>query len=97
MSIAIHINPNFFPFTGEVTSHIQGMFSRTIRMMEAGCKPAYVFDGKPPDMKGGKRFSICVYTCMYVFAAYLFMLFNVITDDDDDNNYDNNRYFTKTK
>lgn len=38
---------------GEVTSHIQGMFSRTIKMMEAGCKPAYVFDGKPPDMKGG--------------------------------------------
>ena len=38
---------------GDVTSHIQGMFSRTIRMMEAGCKPAYVFDGKPPDMKGG--------------------------------------------
>ena len=38
---------------GEVTSHIQGMFNRTIKMMEAGSKPVYVFDGKPPDMKGG--------------------------------------------
>ena len=37
---------------GDVTSHIQGMFSRTIKMMTAGCKPVYVFDGKPPSMKG---------------------------------------------
>lgn len=36
---------------GEVTSHLQGMFSRTIRLLEAGIKPAYVFDGKPPDLK----------------------------------------------
>lgn len=27
------------------------MFYRTIRMMEHGLKPAYVFDGKPPEMK----------------------------------------------
>ncbi|TYZ64840.1 hypothetical protein PybrP1_008143 [[Pythium] brassicae (nom. inval.)] len=39
---------------GEVTSHLQGMFSRTIRMMESGIKPVYVFDGKPPTMKGGE-------------------------------------------
>uniref|UniRef100_K3WPV9 Flap endonuclease 1 n=1 Tax=Globisporangium ultimum (strain ATCC 200006 / CBS 805.95 / DAOM BR144) TaxID=431595 RepID=K3WPV9_GLOUD len=39
---------------GEVTSHLQGMFSRTIRMMESGVKPVYVFDGKPPTMKGGE-------------------------------------------
>ena len=39
---------------GEVTSHIQGMFNRTIRLMENGIKPVYVFDGKPPDMKGGE-------------------------------------------
>ena len=38
---------------GDVTSHIQGMFSRTIKIMTAGCKPVYVFDGKPPTMKGG--------------------------------------------
>lgn len=36
---------------GEVTSHLQGMFHRTIRMMEAGLKPVYVFDGKPPELK----------------------------------------------
>ncbi|KAL2906807.1 Flap endonuclease 1 [Bienertia sinuspersici] len=36
---------------GEVTSHLQGMFSRTIRLLEAGIKPVYVFDGQPPDLK----------------------------------------------
>ncbi|TVU20424.1 hypothetical protein EJB05_36632 [Eragrostis curvula] len=36
---------------GEVTSHLQGMFNRTIRLLEAGIKPVYVFDGKPPEMK----------------------------------------------
>uniref|UniRef100_A0A7N2L4H3 Flap endonuclease 1 n=1 Tax=Quercus lobata TaxID=97700 RepID=A0A7N2L4H3_QUELO len=45
---------------GEVTSHLQGMFSRTIRLLEAGMKPVYVFDGKPPDLKKqelAKRFT----------------------------------------
>lgn len=28
-----------------------GTFYRTIRLVEAGIKPVYVFDGKPPDMK----------------------------------------------
>lgn len=36
---------------GEVTSHLIGMFYRTIRMRENGLKPVYVFDGKPPTMK----------------------------------------------
>jgi flap endonuclease-1 len=31
-----------------------GMFYRTIRLLENGIKPVYVFDGKPPDMKGGE-------------------------------------------
>ena len=39
---------------GEVTSHIQGMFNRTIKLLAAGVKPVYVFDGKPPDLKGGE-------------------------------------------
>lgn len=30
------------------------MFYRTIRMMENGVKPVYVFDGKPPDLKSGE-------------------------------------------
>lgn len=38
---------------GEVTSHLMGTFYRTIRMVEHGIKPCYVFDGKPPDMKKG--------------------------------------------
>ena len=32
-------------------SHIQGMFYRTSRMVQAGIKPVYVFDGKPPKLK----------------------------------------------
>lgn len=39
---------------GETTSHLMGMFYRTIRMVENGIKPVYVFDGKPPDMKSGE-------------------------------------------
>ncbi|EPQ50958.1 PIN domain-like protein [Gloeophyllum trabeum ATCC 11539] len=44
---------------GETTSHLMGFFYRTIRMVENGIKPAYVFDGKPPELKSGvlaKRF-----------------------------------------
>jgi structure-specific endonuclease RAD27 len=37
--------------SGEVTSHLLGFFYRTLRMIEFGIKPAYVFDGKPPDLK----------------------------------------------
>merc|ERR1719316_1776693 len=36
---------------GEVTSHIIGMLTRTIKLMEAGIKPVFVFDGKPPELK----------------------------------------------
>ncbi|XP_076817686.1 flap endonuclease 1-like [Clavelina lepadiformis] len=39
---------------GEVTSHIAGMFYRTIRLLDNGIKPAFVFDGKPPQMKSGE-------------------------------------------
>jgi flap endonuclease-1 len=34
-------------------SHLMGFFYRTIRMIENGIKPAYVFDGKPPELKSG--------------------------------------------
>ncbi|GLT45402.1 hypothetical protein SLA2020_192350 [Shorea laevis] len=40
--------------------HLQGMFTRTIRLLEAGIKPVYVFDGQPPDLKKkelAKRYS----------------------------------------
>lgn len=39
---------------GETTSHLMGMFYRTIRMMENGIKPIYVFDGSPPKLKSGE-------------------------------------------
>ncbi len=39
---------------GEITSHLQGMFYRTIRLLENGVKPIFVFDGKPPQLKGGE-------------------------------------------
>lgn len=39
---------------GETTSHLLGMFYRTLKLVENGIKPIYVFDGKPPDMKSGE-------------------------------------------
>lgn len=31
-----------------------GTFYRTIRLLENGIKPVYVFDGKPPDLKSSE-------------------------------------------
>lgn len=39
-------------YKGRVTSHLSGIFYRTARLMEWGVRPVYVFDGKPPDLKG---------------------------------------------
>lgn len=39
---------------GETTSHLLGMFYRTVKIVESGMKPVYVFDGKPPVLKGGE-------------------------------------------
>ncbi len=36
---------------GEVTSHLSGIFYRTIEMMENGIEPIYVFDGIPSKLK----------------------------------------------
>ncbi|MCQ5374595.1 MAG: flap endonuclease-1 [Candidatus Methanomethylicia archaeon] len=36
---------------GRVTSHLSGVFYRTVNLLEAGIKPVYVFDGKPPELK----------------------------------------------
>ncbi|XP_055346726.1 flap endonuclease 1-like [Paramacrobiotus metropolitanus] len=38
---------------GEVTSHLLGLFHRTIRIIDNGIKPIWVFDGKPPELKAG--------------------------------------------
>ncbi|KAI0241096.1 Elongation of fatty acids protein 2 [Massospora cicadina] len=39
---------------GQITSHLLGLFYRTVRMVDNGIKPVYVFDGKPPTFKGGE-------------------------------------------
>lgn len=36
---------------GRITSHLSGLFYRTINLVENGIKPVYVFDGKPPEIK----------------------------------------------
>jgi flap endonuclease-1 len=38
---------------GRVTSHLSGLLYRTASLVEAGIKPVFVFDGKPPDLKVG--------------------------------------------
>ncbi|KAI2471606.1 DNA-repair protein rad2 [Annulohypoxylon bovei var. microspora] len=40
--------------SGDTTSHLMGMFYRTLRMVDNGIKPLYVFDGAPPKMKSGE-------------------------------------------
>lgn len=36
---------------GRVTSHLSGLFYRTVSLVEFGIKPIFVFDGIPPDLK----------------------------------------------
>ncbi|MEW9490663.1 MAG: flap endonuclease-1 [Candidatus Aramenus sulfurataquae] len=36
---------------GRITSHLSGVFYRTINLVEEGIIPIYVFDGKPPELK----------------------------------------------
>ena len=36
---------------GDITSHILGLFNKTISFLEKGIIPVYVFDGKPPHLK----------------------------------------------
>ena len=37
--------------SGKITSHLSGLFYRTVNLIELGIKPIYVFDGKPPALK----------------------------------------------
>ncbi len=36
---------------GHVTSHLSGLFYRTMKLLEAGVRPVYVFDGPMPEFK----------------------------------------------
>ncbi len=36
---------------GRITSHLSGLYYRTINLIERGIRPIYVFDGKPPEFK----------------------------------------------
>jgi flap endonuclease-1 len=36
---------------GRITSHLVGLLSRTINLIERGVTPVFVFDGKPPQLK----------------------------------------------
>ncbi len=36
---------------GQVTSHLTGLFYRTLNLMDIGIKPIYVFDGAPSELK----------------------------------------------
>ncbi|MFB6146006.1 MAG: flap endonuclease-1 [Candidatus Nanohaloarchaea archaeon] len=37
--------------SGNVTSHLSGLFYRNINLLEENIRPVYVFDGKAPDLK----------------------------------------------
>jgi len=39
---------------GRITSHLSGLIYRNSNLVEAGVKVVYVFDGKPPDLKGSE-------------------------------------------
>ncbi len=36
---------------GEITSHLSGFLYRTTNLVEAGIRPVFVFDGRPPEFK----------------------------------------------
>jgi len=40
---------------GRITSHLTGLFYRTINLLERDIKPVFVFDGKPHELKGETR------------------------------------------
>ncbi len=40
---------------GKITSHLSGLFYRTINLIEKGIKPVYVFDGEAPPFKRKER------------------------------------------
>ncbi|KAG6532456.1 hypothetical protein ZIOFF_006301 [Zingiber officinale] len=43
-----------------------GMFNRTIRLLEAGIEPVYVFDGQPPELKKQELAKRLVFTILHL-------------------------------
>ena len=37
--------------SGEITSHLSGLFYRNLSLIAEGIKPIYVFDGRPSELK----------------------------------------------
>ena len=37
--------------SGNITSHLSGLFYRNVRLLEHKILPIYIFDGKPPSLK----------------------------------------------
>ncbi len=40
---------------GRITSHLSGLFHRSVNLMQKGIKLCYIFDGKPPELKYGTQ------------------------------------------
>lgn len=40
---------------GRITSHLSGLFTRNAKLMQQGLRLAYIFDGKPPELKQRER------------------------------------------
>ena len=49
-----HMGNSLVDADGNTTSHLSGLLSRTLYFIQAGIRPVYVFDGKPPEMKSGE-------------------------------------------
>jgi flap endonuclease-1 len=52
--LSIIRQPNGTPLkdsSGNVTSHLSGLFYRNVKLIENGIQPIYIFDGSPPDLK----------------------------------------------
>ena len=41
--------------SGNITSHLQGLFNRSVSLLEKGIKLVYVFDGGAPSLKAKER------------------------------------------
>jgi hypothetical protein len=59
---------------GETTSHIMGTFYRTIRMIDNGIKPVYVFDGKVESngQSGGCHYFAAVFRLNLLICFFFF-------------------------